>query len=696
MKVRVIIIPLAVILAAIVVYFVYATRTDPGTQGLTVADIEGLSEKEQDNKLESAFSRGVLPSGAEKELLAWAIQNRPDTTASLLRTHSREFSSLPRHLSDAALELFKRQQRDAGMAAISLARELFPNDPDVLGVTGIIAYLGGRTLDARQFLEEAEAWRHHRPLIDFYLGGILILSESTADRSRGKNLLMRVIKGDDAEYRELAGLTLLGNRNIPMIREDIETVFKTLSDDSVFRVDNSNLSAEVIRILLNRIVPFLPNEALSLADLLIQYPGSTDQDRLGVVQLAQTLGDQKKAAAFLATIDEEAAFPPGSEAALRLERIKAIQLIMEQQFEQGFNLIEKIAKSQPDSPELQNLFKSAFAFEIPMDIERPLLRTYLDLPVNNIMTSLSVIARLMEIDPLGEDQWIDYATRNLLHRDPLGVGQWLTSIGASSKIISSLGDKPDKSSNEHLLLANSYLEVKDPENAQAALRELKNQIDPTIVAYLEARIQAQLGQPNEAFDYWKEAYQGARTGNTFPLLKNLGILAIDLDQNVSALQALYTAFSSGVAFTSAEAGKLLELTLRYGNLQQSIQVAEYLVEMNPDEKGYANNLAYFRFLAEEKVDASIEAMRVIVEANPDVPQYRLTLALGLLKAGRTNEADRLVQSTNVDWNRTDTRGKMIYAVVLAATDKRVLAEGLIQNMNLDELIPEEKALLEAF
>jgi hypothetical protein len=696
MKARVILLPLAVVIAALVIYFAFARNTGPSAERIEISNLEDLSETEQDKKLEAAFSRGQLPSGSEKELLAWAFQHRVETASSLLRAHSREFSNLPRHLSDAALELFKKKQTEAGLAAISLARELYPNDPDVLGVTGIIAYLGGRTLDARQFLEEAETWRQHRPLIDFYLGGILILSDSAADRTRGKNLLMRVVNGADPEHRELAGLTLLGNRNIPLIREDIETVYATLSADSVFRAGNSNLSAEVLRILLNRIVPFLPGEALSLASLLLEYPGSTDQDRLGIVQLAQTLGDQNKAAQYLAGIDEKTAFPEGSEPALRLERIKAIQLIMEQQFEQGLNAIESIAKTQPNSPELQNLFKSAFAFELPLEIERPLLRDYLDLPVTNVMTSLSVIARLMEIDPLGEGLWLDYATNNLLHLDPIRVGQWLTSIGASKKIIGSLGDKPDKTSNEYLLLVNSYLEEEDPEKAQAALDASKDQIDPTIVAYLEARILTQLGKSAEAFDFWKDAYQGALTSRTFPLLKNLGILAIDLDQNVSALQALYTAFSSGVPFTAREAGELLDLTLKYGNLQQSIEVAAYLVKQNPEEKGYQNNLAYFRFLAEEKIEDSIEAMRLIVEDNPDVPQYRLTLALGLLKSGRVNEADRLVQSTNVDWNKTDTRGKMIYAVVLAATDKRVLAEGLIQNLNLDDLIPEEKALLEAF
>jgi hypothetical protein len=696
MKAKAILIPVAVLVAAVVIYFVFSMREAAVSDRLNIEELADLSESEQDELLEEAFSKGLLPQGEEAQLLTWAFINRPETTQALLKEHSKEFPKLPRYLSDASLELFKEKNSDAGLSALSIARELYPNDPDVLGVSGVIAFLGGRPLDARQFLEQAESWRQHRPLIDFYLGGILILSDSTADRTRGKNLLMRLVNGNDPEYSELAGLSLLGNGNIPMIREDIETVYNTLSEDSVFRAENPNLSAEILRILLNRIVPYMPNEALLLADILIMYPGSTDQDKLGIIQLAQNLGEMDKAEQYLRGIDGETAFEAGSDQALRLERIKAIQLIMEQRFETAISAIEIIAEEQPDDPGLQNLFKTAFAFEIPLEIERELLRIYLDLPVYSVRTSLSVIARLMEIDPLGEDHWIEYATQNLLHRDPLLVGQWLTSIGASQKIINSLGDKPDKSANEYLLLVNSFLEVRNPEKAQEALAVSRDQFDPSIVAYLQARILEQQDKMDEAFEFWKDSYQGAMSGKTFPLLKNLGILAIDLNQNVSALQALYTAFSSGVPFDSNEAGELLNLTLKYGILLQSIEVATYLVEQNPDETGYQNNLAYFRFLAEQKVEESIEQMRVIVDADPDIPQYRLTLALGLLKAGRINEADRLVQSTNVDWNRMDTRGKMIYAVVLAATEKRVLAEGLIQNMNLEELIPEEKALLEAF
>jgi tetratricopeptide (TPR) repeat protein len=204
-----------------------------------------------------------------------------------------------------------------------------------------------------------------------------------------------------------------------------------------------------------------------------------------------------------------------------------------------------------------------------------------------------------------------------------------------------------------------------------------------------------MGQTEEAIERWKAAQNAALSGNSFPIMKNLGFLALELDQPVNALQALYTAFNAGIEFSQNQLGRLLQLTLENGSLNQTIKVAEALRDNYPEEPVHQNNLAYFRFLANISLEDSVETMRQLVEEYPDVNQYRLTLALGLLKLGRNNEAKRLLDSTSIDWNQAGTRGKMIYAAVLAANNQRVVAEGLIANIEFEDLIPEEQALLES-
>jgi tetratricopeptide (TPR) repeat protein len=215
-------------------------------------------------------------------------------------------------------------------------------------------------------------------------------------------------------------------------------------------------------------------------------------------------------------------------------------------------------------------------------------------------------------------------------------------------------------------------------------------------AFLQSQIFAQQDRIDEAIEFWKEAYQGVVGTNRFPLMKNLGLLALQLDQPVNAMQSLYTAFSAGIPFNEIQAGKLIGLTMEYGSLRQAIQVADYLAGRFSDSPVHQNNLAYFRFLAEEQVEESVEVMRGLVEEYSDIPQFRLTLALGLVKSGRSNEANRLLKSTNINWQETSTRGLLIYCVVLAASDQQTLAQGLLQSLDTEVLIPEEKALLESF
>jgi hypothetical protein len=123
-------------------------------------------------------------------------------------------------------------------------------------------------------------------------------------------------------------------------------------------------------------------------------------------------------------------------------------------------------------------------------------------------------------------------------------------------------------------------------------------------------------------------------------------------------------------------------------------VASFLSETFPDNEIHKNNLSYFKFLAEEDIEKHVEIMRNLTERNPDITHYQLTLALGLLKSGRQNEAARLIRNTAINWAEADNRAQLIYAIILSANDQRIVAEGLIQNIDMEGLILEEKALLE--
>ncbi len=698
MKLRVIIISVVVLLAAAGLFLVLSRKGEDNPDTFETGQWERYSEVQLERHLEALAESGTLPEGQENELLGWIFTNHFDMGAEWVRNNPGKIQDLPFNLCDTAWGMIRNQQTETGLKILGLAQQVYPNDPDVLGFMGIVYFLQGKRLEARQFLEEAETWRRNRPIVNFYLGGLLVQSENAADRTRGKTIMMGLVRGADPELRELAGLTLLSDLDVPLQSEDIDLIYTTLEKDSVFTVGNKELPIEALRVITTRLAGPFPERAMEIASLMMEYPNTTPDDYVSMIRFAQLLGHPEISSKFLDALISDPDLSQKLNDDPRIERLQLAQEFLEGHYESGMNKLRSMVESdEPDVAELQETFRSIMNAGLPMSTEEEVLELYLRLPIRSPQTSLTVLARLRQINPLGEEEYIRYAVEHLLPENPTLVGSWLTDINATEQVISAiLKTGPSLSGDQYLILINAYLKAEDEEKAQAALDEAGAKVDPALQAFFQSRIWLQRGDIAKATPYWEEAYQLVSGSTRFPLMKNLGFLALELNQPVNALSLLYTAFTAGIPFTEYQSGQLIELTLSYGNLRQSIQVAEYLADEYPQSAVHKNNLAYFKFLAEEDVESSIEVMRELVEAYPDIHQYRLTLALGLVKAGRTNEASRLLKSTNINWENTSNRGRMIYAVVLAANDQRVVAEGLLQNLDQQSLIPEERALLEEF
>jgi len=677
--------------AAVVVFF--ASGED--APSIDLSKLDEMTTEAVEARVGPLLAQDGLKDAQVVKVLHWLFANQPGLGESLLREHAFSVSGMPEHVGEAGWRLIRDDKGEASLQLLSIGRELFPNNPHILSMLGIVNVLGDRPIQARQFLEEAYRWDDSNALTNYYLGGLLIRSTSISDRARGKSAMWKVLKGEDARLSELAGLLLLTNDEIPFIEPEYREVLDVLEEHNAFRTENENLSAEALRFILNRLVRVLPAEALELGQLLVAYPDSTIEDRLGVVELAQNQGQTDIAGDMLERIDP-VNIPEDSDLALRYERARAIHAVSEGQFDTGVALIlEQIGREKnPDL--LRQAIERALQFDISIDAEVSLLRGFLELPVENPIISLRVLRRLTEISPLRESEYHAYAVENLLPKAPVIVSQWLAFRGKADLAIAALQELESNSSEINLALVESYLAEEKTEAAQAVLDEAWNAFSPARANYLQARLHHQAGESGKAIEHWIAARDAAAVGSDFELLKNLGFLALELEQHMNALQSTYTAFSSGIPFTEQQVLSLMGLAIEYGTLNQTMELCKHLASEHPEHAVYQNNLAYFQFLAEEDVDKAVEVMRELVEDYPDINQYKLTLAFGLLKAGRTNEASRLIQSTSIDWEEAGIRGQMIYAAVLAASDQRLAAEGLIQNMDTSTLLPEEKALLESF
>jgi len=650
---------------------------------------------EQTRLIDEMLARPALPPGKETAVLKWIFREDHRRGQALLRENAFSLRRLPQHLATAAMELVENQETEAGLKALALARKNFPNDPAVLSASGAVAFLGGRREDARRLLEQAENWRTENSRTDFYLGGLLIDSDNTADRARGKSLLLRVVAEAGGDLPERAGLALLVNRSLPITENEKAELLGVLKTEGTFRTGNPHLNAEVLRVLANIATESRPDMALSLADLLLEYPGSTREDQLGYVDLAQELDNFEAARKRLEELRKLKGFSESDQR--RIQRLTLLQHVAENRYMEAEQLWDRLTRlSKPGeilAPFIASMLGKA---QLSNEAERLFLEKFLELPVRNPNLSISVLNRLMQIRPVQEGRWIDYATREILPLAPVRVAAWLTSMNEQKAVIPVLEEREAPlHPEEKRILLEAYLAEEETAKAGDLLPGLKDNLPSALFAFYETRYHLQNGNLDAALESWNAAHNAALASNALALLKNIGFLAIRMKQPVNALQSLYTAFTAGVPFSRQQASQLQNLTLAHGTLRQTLGIATDLVERYPEDPDLLNNLSYFRFIANEEIDRHIAIMRDLVEDDPGNVSYNLTLSLGLLQSGREREANKVLERSSVAWNDADPRQKMIYAAVLTANGQRVVAQGLLQNLDEEVLIPEERALLDS-
>jgi tetratricopeptide (TPR) repeat protein len=152
-------------------------------------------------------------------------------------------------MSQTVYQLLKTGEGEKALALLEIATERFPNDPDVIGIRGVVAALAGQNEAALVLLENAVVWKQDNPLVNYNLGNLLVQSEMVADWIRGKQLLMDVMDCGDIDLVERAGLTLLVNLRIPLLPEEALAIHEQLDALGVFRPDNPRLS-EVARMAI--------------------------------------------------------------------------------------------------------------------------------------------------------------------------------------------------------------------------------------------------------------------------------------------------------------------------------------------------------------------------------------------------------------------------------------------------------------
>ncbi|MDP0499555.1 MAG: hypothetical protein Q7P63_05595 [Verrucomicrobiota bacterium JB022] len=143
--------------------------------------------------------------------------------------------------------------------------------------------------------------------------------------------------------------------------------------------------------------------------------------------------------------------------------------------------------------------------------------------------------------------------------------------------------------------------------------------------------------------------------------------------------------------------QLYSVYKQQGDLAGIRRALEELRKLKPNDVGATNDWCYFHLLGGGDAQEVIDVIRPVVEANPELLFPRMTYAFALSKAGRGREALALLEAVRglVEWEQVQSRQQLVLALVLQANGYAAPARQYAALVNPDELIPEERTLLQA-
>lgn len=661
-------------------------------------ETETFSEK-QKTTLTEAFELGFPADSPNlKSLVEAMIEKDPGLLARLLQAYPKAIPEVESILASIVREKANSQQFEEARVALAIGESIFSTHPDILATGGALRMLSGEMEAGIPLLETALTWNGEHTLANFYLGQYLIQQEDIGDRTRGKQLLFNVLESDTPEFVSRAAVGLFSS-NIFLNAVESEEIFNSLRKFEL--LTRESLSRQETRLLVTLTDKAISNGVAEGPLFLEALARKDDLDAAGCVIILFS-------AIFLDKVEEYAGF-------LERDELKNLTsgdpLYPQKEF---LRIAYGFRKANPDpyvaeleaflnsaNEEVTSLIQSNFGLLLfegqTPNIRRALLTEFVELPVDEPARHLGAYQELLKLQPLQENYWVSQSLDKIFDALPVQTANWIfQQTKETPQLIEFLEGKDlaALSAEKKQLYLEALFRMEDADAIQSVMAKVKQDMPGYLVTFYECRMDVlSESVTDDSIEKLNNAIREAQSEGDYELVQRFGWVALQMGQVQRAMMSLFDSFSAGVPFTEEAASRLLRLTLDYGNINQTLSVADYLHKAYPNQARHRNNVAYFNFLADRKIEESVADMRELAEEFQDVEAYQLTLALGLLKMGRANEAARRLEDARIDVSNLTNRGQLIFALVLSRTGQSSIARGLLANIDRESLIPEEISLL---
>ena len=165
---------------------------------------------------------------------------------------------------------------------------------------------------------------------------------------------------------------------------------------------------------------------------------------------------------------------------------------------------------------------------------------------------------------------------------------------------------------------------------------------------------------------------------------------IDKSDRVSEVIDMDTAKNPLVAYEGYEG--LVKIARNEKKLNRLTELLETMVKKFPADGKATNDYNYYRLLAREEVDTATESAFKLYRTNPRLLSYRITLALAHLRNNSPDQAYLLLDLNGLEWEELSDIRKAVRAATLLEKQQEKEAQELIDSINMDALLPEERKL----
>jgi len=275
----------------------------------------------------------------------------------------------------------------------------------------------------------------------------------------------------------------------------------------------------------------------------------------------------------------------------------------------------------------------------------------------------------------------------------LEYARWLNMHQMPRRVVDFAGENLPREDTDWLLIVlDARSALGEWKGIPALLESPAGQGVPDAVKHLYlARIATVNGDPRRAEEEWR------RVGGLLHLEKPeiLAYIAGYQEQIGAYDRAARTYRELADRKDTAALGLIgmIRCQARTASAVKLIPLYEELLRASPGQPEAEGDLAYLRLLLGEDAVKSEETARRLIEVRPDSLASISTAALGRLRLGDPKGALGLYEGKSIDWSAAPEPWRAVRVAVLNANGDAAAATRLAATITVEQLRPEERALL---